>query len=267
MVNVFPRGHWRLLALLHIALRPLIWPWIVVGIVIELITFTVMKALQKEDMLPPERLLDLPLKYTKDSLLAPGRWTQPMLSFIWWTSYFLLQSTDQFLQEFIQTWHEELSERGTVVWVNIFVSDQHLCVPISFESGKEIVGTDRQTFEALHMWYSLMRVKRGVSEIILPRRLVRVDKVGVRKPRLVARFNTYDQCSSVAVFKAPSALGTAFKLTDLVEMGQVKLQIWWNGGQLVYVNDIRLKLWSQTPVPRAWNLSGPGTPLLYHSLV
>ena len=129
MVNLFPRGHWRLLALFHIALRPLVWPCVVVGVAVEFIAIAIMKTLQKEDTLPPERLLDLPLKYTKDVFLALGKWTQPLLSFAWWTTYFLFYSTDRFLQEFIQTWHEELSQRGTVVWLNIFVSDQQLYVP------------------------------------------------------------------------------------------------------------------------------------------
>lgn len=189
---------------------------------------------------------------------------QPMPSFMWWTTYFLLYSTDHFLQEFIQTWHEELCQRGTVISVNIFVSDQHLCVPIAFDSGKETVGTDWQTFEALHMWYSLMRVKRGLSEIILPRRLVRVDKVGVSERGRLVRLDTYDPRSFVVELKALSASVTALKLSVLVGLGQAKLRTWWSGGLLVHVNHIKPKPWSQTPVPRVWSLSAPETLLLYH---
>jgi len=34
----------------------------------------------------------------------------------------------------------------------------------------------------LRMWYCLMQLRRGFSELILPRRLVRVDQVEVCRP-------------------------------------------------------------------------------------
>ncbi|KAK4543992.1 hypothetical protein LTR36_004766 [Oleoguttula mirabilis] len=46
-----------------------------------------------------------------------------------------------------------------------------------FDGRDEKIGSDRETFEMLRMWYCWMQVKRGFGEIILPRTLIRITQV------------------------------------------------------------------------------------------
>ena len=87
--------------------------------------------------------------------------------------------TEWFQPDYLQAWRDKLAREGPVIWVHIFMNRDSLCVPISFDPTSPDIGTDRRTFEALRMWYSFMCVKRGLSEIILPRRLMRIYKVEV----------------------------------------------------------------------------------------
>ena len=66
-----------------------------------------------------------------------------------------------------------------MVHVTIFVGDNAISVPIMFDKDKPARNSDAKTFQQLLMWYSWMQYKGGFGEVIIPRRLVRVDKVSV----------------------------------------------------------------------------------------
>lgn len=183
--NIFSGGHWRRLALQHWCFRSTIWICKILGMAVLALNRIIKTACYGDDPDKwPPRLRDRPLLTTRHFCLAPVKGTtkqllQPLLSYLWWMTYFSMYTTDKFQQDYIQAWCDKLSRKGPVVWVYIFNNDQSLCVPILFDPKDELTGNDRQTFEHLRMWYCLMRSKRGLSEIILPRRLIRVDKVGV----------------------------------------------------------------------------------------
>ena len=110
------------------------------------------------------------------------------MSVLWWLSYMLLYDLDMFETDYLQAWHDRHAREGPVVWVNIFIGDESMCVPLLFDRSISRIGNDRQTFENLRMWYSLLRVKRGIGEVILPKRLVRIDQVGVSRPSIAIVF-------------------------------------------------------------------------------
>ncbi|KAK5121110.1 hypothetical protein LTR85_005594 [Meristemomyces frigidus] len=94
-----------------------------------------------------------------------------------WRAYLVYFPLDDFEQDYMQAWKDALEQRGSVVHINIFLGDNTLCVPILFDEKNLDVGSDRDTFEALQMWYCCMQVRRGFGEIILPRKLVRISQV------------------------------------------------------------------------------------------
>ncbi|KAK1031552.1 hypothetical protein LTS16_017970 [Friedmanniomyces endolithicus] len=86
---------------------------------------------------------------------------------------------ETFTQDYLQAWHDTLEARGKVVMINVLIGRNTLCVPILFDPNNSRIGSDQETFTMLRMWYCLMQLRRGFSELILPRRLVRVDQVEV----------------------------------------------------------------------------------------
>jgi hypothetical protein len=87
-----------------------------------------------------------------------------------------------FEADYAQAWRENLQAEGGALDLQIFVGRDALSVPILFNkevNGNVTAGNDRQTLEQLSMWYNWMQYKRGFGERILPRRLIRINKVGV----------------------------------------------------------------------------------------
>jgi hypothetical protein len=50
---------------------------------------------------------------------------------------------------------------------------------VLFNKNDPTKNSDAETFRQLLMWYCWMQYKGGIGEVILPRKLVRVDKVQV----------------------------------------------------------------------------------------
>jgi hypothetical protein len=87
-----------------------------------------------------------------------------------------------FEADYAQAWRETLQTEGGALDLQIFVGRDALSVPVLFNkevNGNVTAGNDRQTLEQLSMWYNWMQYKRGFGERILPRRLIRINKVGV----------------------------------------------------------------------------------------
>jgi hypothetical protein len=103
-----------------------------------------------------------------------------------WLLHLHAVTLDIFEKDFRQAWQDKLTrdcERDEVVAnVIIFVGNESMSVPVLFNSKDTTRNCDAETFRQLLMWYSWMQYKRGFGEVILPRRLVRVDKVKVSVP-------------------------------------------------------------------------------------
>lgn len=98
---------------------------------------------------------------------------------------------NEFEQDYYQAWQDALEKKGRVQQVKIFVSKDALSVPISFDENDAKTGSDRETFESLRMWYCWMQVRRDFGEVLLSRKLIRIDKVEVRRC-LIACFKRTD---------------------------------------------------------------------------
>ena len=111
---------------------------------------------------------------------TPGKWKQPLLGSIWWMAYSFIGDTASFEEGYLRAWYECLASEAPVTWINIFVGNRSLYVPILYDKVNQNIGNDRQIFETLRMWYSWLQLTRGFGEVVLPRRLTRIEKVGVR---------------------------------------------------------------------------------------
>lgn len=103
---------------------------------------------------------------------------------VFWYLHLFLTSMDTFEMNFRQSWKDSLDATkdgdSEVVMVNIFVGNESMAVPLLYNRIDPTMNSDAQTFKLLCMWYSWMQYKRGFGELVLPRRLARVDKVRVR---------------------------------------------------------------------------------------
>jgi hypothetical protein len=92
-------------------------------------------------------------------------------------------SLEVFETDYRQAWEDTLAHEkngsGEVVMVNIFVGRDSMSVPVLFNKVDSTKNSDAETFKQLLMWYCWMQYKGGFGEVLLPRRLVRVDKVQV----------------------------------------------------------------------------------------
>ena len=102
---------------------------------------------------------------------------------LFWLIYLLTTSTDKFETDFRQSCEDKLTRarRGSqkVVTISIFVGDQSISVPVLF-SKTESENSDSEIFRQLRTWYSWLQHNRGFGEVILPKKLARIDKVKVR---------------------------------------------------------------------------------------
>jgi hypothetical protein len=116
-------------------------------------------------------------------------WTNKRYPRISWTiycsfAYWGLFDTNltAFEADYAQAWREHLEAEGGALDLQIFVGKDALPVPILFNignNGNVTTGDDGKTLEQLSMWYNWMQYKRGFGERILPRRLIRINKVEV----------------------------------------------------------------------------------------
>lgn len=107
--------------------------------------------------------------------------TNERLPALFWLIHLYGAPVDAFEQDFLQAWEDTLVLRQDrkVAKVTIFVGGHSLSVPMPFD--KDIVenNKDTETLKKLGMWYSWMQFRGGLGEVIIPRRLMRIDKVEV----------------------------------------------------------------------------------------
>jgi hypothetical protein len=109
---------------------------------------------------------------------------------LFWTTYLRLAywglfdaTLTTFEADYAQAWREHLEDEGGALDLQIFVGRDALSVPVLFNvgnGGNVTTGSDDITLAHLRMWYEWMQYKRGFGERIIPRQLIRIDKVEVR---------------------------------------------------------------------------------------
>jgi hypothetical protein len=105
---------------------------------------------------------------------------------VFWYLHLFLTSMDTFEMNFRQSWKDTLDAAkdgdSEVFMLNIFVGNESMAVPLLYNRIDPTMNSDAETFKQLCMWYSWMQYKRGFGELVLPRRLARIDKVKVSLP-------------------------------------------------------------------------------------
>jgi hypothetical protein len=90
----------------------------------------------------------------------------------WWYIYLIISPYPDFEANYMRAWAENAvdSQKKTL----IFVGDEELSIPRL--EGDEL---DRARLQHLRMFYRLLKLRRGLIEVILPRTLVRIEWVKV----------------------------------------------------------------------------------------
>ena len=105
--------------------------------------------------------------------------------------------------DYVAAWRhkfEQSNNSGPALHVHLYVENSYLKAPIP--TGPD----DEATFRALQMWYCLIQFRMGLGEILLPKRLTRIDRVQVGIP----------DCFKVVAADAPGrSVKSSFDLSDL----------------------------------------------------
>jgi hypothetical protein len=109
----------------------------------------------------------------RKSLSLARRINSPVITRLWWSCYFIMSDLQAAEQDFLEAYARKLSVTNERHYVHVYIRTSHLRVPIGPWTD------DALTLELLRMFYGLMKYKKGLQEIILPRILVRLDSVNV----------------------------------------------------------------------------------------
>ncbi|KAK1061565.1 hypothetical protein LTR74_010956 [Friedmanniomyces endolithicus] len=221
VINCFPKGKWRRAALLRMVVHPeyrispLSFPyWLVETVASLRWKWPLNQIGSQRSRDAPSADLELFIALNKSS---------PWLS---WAFYLVNFPMETFTQDYLKAWHDTLEARGEVVMINVLIGRNTLCVPILFDPNNGGMSSDQETFTMLRMWYCLMQLRRGFSELILPRRLVRIDKVEILgsipgTTTLGKRLKTFELgrtgATHVANFEEPSRIHAGQRI-QTVEM-------------------------------------------------
>jgi len=108
------------------------------------------------------------------------KWPNTVITQIWWQFYRLLADEGDFEMDYVAAWRhkfEQSNNSGLALHdVHLYVESSYLKAPIP--NGPD----DSATFRALQMWYCLIQFRMGLGEILLPKRLTRIDIVQVGIP-------------------------------------------------------------------------------------
>jgi hypothetical protein len=90
----------------------------------------------------------------------------------WWSIYLYISPYSDFEANYMRAWAENAADQQKTTL--IFVGDEELSIP--WLEGDEL---DRPRLEHLRMFYLLLKLRRGLLEVIVPRTLVRIEWVKV----------------------------------------------------------------------------------------
>ncbi|KAH8752362.1 hypothetical protein F5882DRAFT_484903 [Hyaloscypha sp. PMI_1271] len=185
VVNLFDDGYWRLIALnrilffclirLHIYYHVwlMIKGWIWLGTkAVRLLGFRNFN---------PGGTPSLKRMTFRITIAALRKWPNTAITQIWWQCYQLFADEGDFEMDYVAAWRhkfEQSNNSGPALHVHLYVENSYLKAPIP--TGPD----DEATFRALQMWYCLIQFRMGLGEILLPKRLTRIDRVQICKVEL-----------------------------------------------------------------------------------
>lgn len=203
VVNLFIKSYWRLAALARLSLPyfgisfgPLL---IFIEVLIRLGIYAA--RLYGFQILNPGETYILKHMTLRVTTAAMRKWPY-VFTTIWWLLYQLFADVGDFELDYIGAWRHKLeqSSNSSPVEVHLYVENNYLKAPIPTRLD------DAATLRALQMWYCLLQSKMGTGEILLPKRLIRIDRV---------RVGTSD-CFEMVATNAPNRyLKPSFVLLDL----------------------------------------------------
>jgi hypothetical protein len=97
---------------------------------------------------------------------------KPKRTKFWWYCYFFAASSQEFETNYMSAWNEHNTDPPNTMM--IFMGDETLKIP-SLEGDSH----DQTRLQHLHMFYHLLKLRRGIAELIIPRTLIRIDWVEV----------------------------------------------------------------------------------------
>ena len=83
-----------------------------------------------------------------------------------------------FEHNIVEAWGERSD--GSRLLVHVFTEDEHMQVPIIMPEAP----TDDAVLSQLKMFYRVLKLNRGLAELLIPRELARIDTVTVSVSRL-----------------------------------------------------------------------------------
>ena len=179
--NLFAHGYWRSAALARIwlffILRANIYYYIY-----KLIQGLLWLAIRAIRLFGVRNLAPDGIPSVKDiafhiSIKVLRRWPNTLVTSIWWQWYQLLADEGDFEMDYIAAWRHKLAQSNPAgpapPDLHLWVDKAHLKAPIP--TGPD----DAATLRTLQMWYCLIQSRLGLSEILLPKRLTRIDRVHV----------------------------------------------------------------------------------------
>ena len=96
-------------------------------------------------------------------------------TWLWWWVYQYIATGHDFEHNIVEAWGER--EDGTRLLIHVFTEDEHMQVPIIVPEPP----TDDAVLSQLKMFYRVLKLKRGLAELLIPRELSRIDTVTVSR--------------------------------------------------------------------------------------
>lgn len=172
--NVFPGGHWRLLTIFRMGayfgtrVNPFWW-------LLMLEVWMLNSLLQLMERFTTERLPRIRLmSFSPLHVIRKLSWREATR--FWWQMYSCTSDVHSFEQNYLEAWAHKLTVSRPPTQLYLFIGGEHIYAPMPSTR----ISDDAETLETLRMWYKLLQSRRGLAELLLPKKLTRVDKVKVR---------------------------------------------------------------------------------------
>jgi hypothetical protein len=96
---------------------------------------------------------------------------------MWWQLHYCIADLHDAEENYLEAWaaNLELQAPGRAARLHLFVGGEYVFAPIPIKRDWD----DTAVLARLRMWYRLLQSRQGLAEVLLPKRLTRVDKVKV----------------------------------------------------------------------------------------
>jgi hypothetical protein len=107
------------------------------------------------------------------SWLRELSWRQQFIRYIWLSYFFVTVDSSEFHQNYMNAWKSSLESPSKL---KIFLGSQYLDMPLPLNNADDSV-----VFACIRLFYNCLKLRRGVLEIFVPKKLVRIECVEVRE--------------------------------------------------------------------------------------